>query len=661
MIPNSLRPFRTLVILAGLCLLTVMVYMPGLPGDFMFDDMPNLVQNHRLQVDSLDMNSLLSASYSSTAGLFKRPVSMATFALNRYFYGLAPWSYKIVNLVVHLLTGLAIFLLCRLLVNNARTRYKPGLSDRTIFWLPVVVSGLWLIHPLNLTPVLYIVQRMTSLAALFTVCGLCLYTLGRQRMLAGQHGMGHILGGLVIFGGLATLSKETGVLLPLYMLVIEFCLFRFRGKEETPSKTIIVFFAIVILVPICLFLVVLLVNPEIILNYHSRHFTLIERVLTETRGLFFYLKLIISPSISELGLYHDDITLSRSLLDPLSTLFSSLGLVALFSLALALRNKRPLASLGILWFFAGHALESTIFQLDIAYEHRNYLADMGIILALCSLATTQKVTRLAHFTRAVMPAFFLVVFAYTTWLRAGQWSDNVNHAVYEARHHPESFRAVFSAARIYARLAILPQPDMEERAFTYLDRASQLDENDIMADTIKIKLSAILGKPIEEEWLENIQLKVSRDPVRPARIGSLKELMDCIGTPCDIPIETMDDIFVAALRADSLKHLPNFHAELLNMYAYFTINKTNNPEYGLELFSQAVDLNPEEPQRWINLTNLQIAMGLYDDAELTLEKFKKAGILGGMQKKILELESEIDNLRNTVVDKSDKPLKVANP
>ena len=525
MTPNSLRHFRTLVILAGLSLLTVMVYMPGLPGDFMFDDMPNLVQNHRLQVDSLDMDSLLSASYSSSAGLFKRPVSMATFALNRYFYGLAPWSYKIVNLVVHLLTGLAIFLLCRLLVNNARTRYKPDLSDRTIFWLPVVVSGLWLIHPLNLTPVLYIVQRMTSLAALFTVCGLCLYTLGRQRMLAGQHGMGHILAGLVIFGGLATLSKETGVLLPLYMLVIEFSLFRFRGKEETPSKTVIVFFAVVILVPICLFLVVLLVNPELILNYHSRHFTLIERVLTETRVLFFYLKLIIIPSISELGLYHDDIKLSRSLLDPLSTLFSSLGLVALFSLALALRNKRPLASLGILWFFAGHALESTIFQLDIAYEHRNYLADLGIILALCSLATTQKVTRLAHLTRAIMPAFFLVLFAYTTWLRAGQWSDNINHAVYEARHHPESFRAVFSAARIYARLAILPQPDMEEKAFTYLDRASQLDENDIMADTIKIKLSAILGKPIEEEWLENIRVKVSRDPVRPARIGSLKELM----------------------------------------------------------------------------------------------------------------------------------------
>ena len=94
----------------------------------------------------------------------------------------------------------------------------------------------------------------------------------------------------------------------------------------------------------------------------------------------------------------------------------------------------------------------------------------------------------------------------------------------------------------------------------------------------------------------------------------------------------MDGIFVEALRADSLKHLPIFHAELLSIYAYFTINKINNFERGLELFSQAVDLNPEEPQRWINLINLQIAMELYDDAELTLEKFKKTGTSGVMPK-----------------------------
>lgn len=640
---KHLTPF----LLAGLCLLTVLVYFPGLSGDYMFDDMPNLLQNSRLQVDTLDMESLVSAAYSSGSGLLRRPVSMATFAINRYFFDVDPWSYKVVNLAIHLLTGLLIFLLCRLLVNSYLRQQNTSLSDRAAFWLPLVVSGLWLVHPLNLTPVLYIVQRMTSLAALFTVGGLCMYTLGRQHMLDGNRstGIGYIITGLVFFGGLAVLSKETGFLLPLYMLVIEVSLFRFRNQAGLTCKVIAGFFGIVLVLPLFLFLLVLLTNPESLLNYHSREFTLVERVLTEARALIFYLKMIIMPSISELGLYHDDIALSRGLLDPPSTLYSILGLAALLVTAVALLGKRPLASLGILWFFAGHALESTIFQLDIAYEHRNYLADMGIFLALFSLAAQQNVTRLAHIARAVIPVFFLVLISYTTWLRAEQWSDNINHAIYEARHHPESYRAVYAAARIYARLALLHQPGAEEKAYEYLDRASALNEAGIMADAVRIKLSYILDKPVKQEWFNDIITKVGKEPVKPARITSLYHLMDCIGDPCDIPLDTMDTIFRTALSVDSLAHLPRLHAELLNVYGYFTINKANNPWRGLALFSRAIEIHPHEPQRWINLVQLQIFLQDYDYAERTLQRFRESDAHIGAVKEIQELQDEINTLR----------------
>lgn len=645
MFANNVKLFRTPLILAGLCLLTVLAYMPGLSGDYMFDDMPNLLLNKRMQVDSLDMDSLMSAAYSSGAGLFRRPVSMATFALNRYFFEVGPRSFKITNLVIHVLTGLVIFLLCRLLISSYRARHTTAMSNRAAYWLPLVVTGLWLLHPLNLTPVLYIVQRMTSLAALFTVCGLCLYTLGRQRMLAGKHGLAYIVTGLVVFGGLATLSKESGVLLPLYMLVIEISLFRFRDHHGLPSKSVMGLFAIIILLPLGLVMAVLVVNPESILNYHSRNFTLVERVLTEGRVLVFYLKLIVAPSITELGLYHDDIPLSRGLLDPPSTLYSILGLAALLVTAIALLKARPLASLGILWFFAGHALESTIFQLDIAYEHRNYLADMGIILALCSLAAQQNVTRLAHIARTAIPICFLLLFAHTTWLRAGQWSDNVNHAVYEARHHPESYRAVYSAARIYARMALLHQPGAEEKAYHYLDRASALDETDIMSDVVRIKLSSILGRPVQQEWFDSILSKAGKDPFRPVRVDSLYQLMSCIGDPCDIPLETMNSIFINALSADSLQHLPDLHSKLLNVYGYFMINKANDFEQGLAIFKWAIDINPSEAQHWINLIQVQIAMGRYDEAEQTLEKFRLTDTHGSVTKDIVELQSDIDNMR----------------
>jgi hypothetical protein len=73
--------------------------------------------------------------------------------------------------VIHLLTGLGVFLFTRLLVRTYTLYRKPDLSEAAVEWLPVVVGGLWLVHPLNLTSVLYIVQRMTSLSVLFTVLG----------------------------------------------------------------------------------------------------------------------------------------------------------------------------------------------------------------------------------------------------------------------------------------------------------------------------------------------------------------------------------------------------------------------------------------------------------------------------------------------------------
>ncbi len=191
---------------AAICLLTIAIYVPGLSGDYMFDDMPNLLHNAQLNIETLDTESIQGAALSSGSGKLRRPVSMFSFALNRYFFGLGPYSHKVINLLIHLLTGIGLYFLSRRLIHSYRLYRNPALSDKAMQWIPVVVTGLWLVHPLNLTPVLYIVQRMTSLAALFTVLGLCLYMTGRMRLATGKSGLPLILTGLLLFGGLAIFS-----------------------------------------------------------------------------------------------------------------------------------------------------------------------------------------------------------------------------------------------------------------------------------------------------------------------------------------------------------------------------------------------------------------------------------------------------------------------
>ena len=624
-----------LLLIAGL--LAVVVYFPGLAGDYMFDDRGNVLGNQQLDMAVLDLESIQSAAFSSGSGMLRRPVSMASFALNRYFFGIDPYSYKVTNLVIHLVTGLFLFLLARRMVRCCNQAHGPGLSPAAQYWLPVIVSGLWLVHPLNLSPVLYIVQRMASLAALFTAIGLYLYVVGRCRMREGRHGWVFILTGLLVFGGLATFSKENGALLPLYMLITELALFRFRDNTGQRDKPVLVFFTVIVAIPALLVLLLLAMEPAALINYSSREFTLAERVLTEARVLVFYLKMIIMPSIQELGLYHDDIPLSRGLLDPPTTLYALAFLATLFTAALLLLKRQPLIGLGILWFFTGHALESTVIALEITHEHRNYLADFGILLAAATALAQAPLRRLAPVIHTAIPLLFLVMYSYTTWLRSTQWSDNINQAIYEARHHPKSLRSVFAAGRIHARLALQGHPGSADQAFAYLERASQLDRRGIMPEVTRIKLNYLLDRQVDPILFETILNKLGRHPLSPSDISSLRALAECAGERCTVSSDTMEAIFNAALEYES--------AELLTIYGYYTINKRADFHKGLELFTRALALDPREPQRWKNLINLLIVMQRFDDAARQLETFRTTDTYGNTSRDYLSLRQDLDSVR----------------
>ncbi|MEN8109147.1 MAG: hypothetical protein ABFS22_14230, partial [Pseudomonadota bacterium] len=642
------------LLLAGL--LAVAAYFPGLSGDYAFDDMQNLLSNPRLSMKELDLETLQTASFSSGAGKLKRPVSMFTFALNRYWFGINPWSYKVINLAIHLLTGIALFWLATLMLRQYRRLDNASLSPRAETWLPVIITAVWLVHPLNLTSVLYIVQRMTSLAALFTVLGLCCYVLGRSRLLENRRGWPWIFAGLFGFGGLAVFSKENGILLPGYMFIIELALFRFRGVKNNINKPVAVFFTLFLLLPGLLFLLLLVFQPGTFLaGYDGRDFTLTERIMTESRVLVFYLTQIVAPSVSELGLYHDDIRISHSLLDPATTLYSMLALTLLFTVALGLLKKMPLAGLGMLWFFCGHALESTILPLEIAHEHRNYLADFGIILALGSLVAQIPGRRLAPHIRTVVPGLFIALLAYTTWVRAGQWSDNVNHAIYEAVHHPESPRSVYAAGRIHARLALNGHEDSIEKAYYYLGRASELDYSGILPDIVMVKLAFMLDLPVKQEWYDRIIFKLAEYPINAADLNGLHALSSCQQNVCKTPRATMELIYATVLQHESLRSAGGRHAHAATSYGFYLINVHGEFDQGLGYFYQAVERKPDVVQNWINLINVLVAMHRYDEAGDRLGMFQAENIAGATDRDFNRLAGVIADGRAQLTRQTGQP------
>ena len=159
------------------CAFTFGIYLPGLNGDFYFDDYPNIVNNIRLHLDSLHPFAIWEASWSGITGNLRRPLSVLSFSLNTYFTGLNPVPMKITNLIIHLLCGIGVTILARQLIQQWFR--KDGSSNVNL--ISCLIGAIWLAHPLQLTSVLYVVQRMTSLSTFFSICAISSYCLVRKK------------------------------------------------------------------------------------------------------------------------------------------------------------------------------------------------------------------------------------------------------------------------------------------------------------------------------------------------------------------------------------------------------------------------------------------------------------------------------------------------
>ncbi|MGH8627615.1 MAG: hypothetical protein ACREYC_20875 [Gammaproteobacteria bacterium] len=219
--------------------ITAVLYARGFSGSFLFDDDINITANERVQIESLSSDALKQAAFSIKSGPLARPLSMLSFALNHYFHGLDPFYFKLTNLIVHLATGVALFFALRLLLELFRRRHRV-LTASHRDWIALAVTAAWLLHPLNLTSVLYIVQRMTALAAMFSLLSLVLYLYGRLRQF--EHKSAWIFIGIA-FGvtyPLGVLSKENALLLPVFLLLAEWLLLGFHAPKTLTRRALMV-------------------------------------------------------------------------------------------------------------------------------------------------------------------------------------------------------------------------------------------------------------------------------------------------------------------------------------------------------------------------------------------------------------------------------------
>lgn len=628
----TLPPFLFLAIL----ILSYALYAPGLAGPFLLDDYANLDVLERFQgVDSL--NKLLQFLTAIPAGPLGRPISLLSFLIDDNAWPSDPQNYKHTNLCFHLLNGALITWL------SLKLARILGAKQLRAEYIAVIAAALWLLHPLNVSTVLYVVQRMTILSALFTVLGLLIYVQGRE-ILASKPVAGYILMTAGIVGGtlLATLSKENGALLPLYALIIERCILRSNLARDRYWDY---FEKIVLWGPVFLMALHFASGFRGTIDaYASRAFSLKERLYTEARILVEYLMQIMAPNLSGSGLFHDDYQLSISLLEPPQTLAAILFWVVIFVAAMVLRWKLPLYAFAVFWFLGGHVLESTFIPLELYFEHRNYLPMLGLIFAAVYGMAVYPWRRRMQVVTTVSAIAGIALIAWITASQAKLWGNSLQLAAVWAYEHPTSVRAQQAAANLWLALGDYQRAkDALKLAKRYNADAPELDVQILQVGCIDNSLTTT---EVEQAMASLKSPRSIEASVNRPLIMTMPKLYQ-MASSCNHLDNAMLDSIVDDMIANT-----RFGAEIkASLYALKGQRYANNGDLNsaMEMLDSAFVLKAD-----INIALLQstwlLSAGLYDDAAIYLEKARLIDAAGKWPYQNLR-HADIQGIHDSIVAK----------
>ncbi|MBA4369482.1 MAG: hypothetical protein C0403_17790 [Desulfobacterium sp.] len=462
---------RDSLVLLLFAAITIILYSHTLNSPFVLDDAANILENRYIRISSLTWEDLYNAAFKSLRS--KRPLSNISIALNYYIGRYNVLGYHLFNIVIHIATGIVLYLFLKLTFRV----HSPSRCQNK--FIPFFVTLIWLVHPVQTQAVTYIVQRMTSMSALFYLLSMLLYANGRSLSLQGIVKKGIREGrrpyfyffGSFVTGGLALCSKENAATLPFFIFLYEWFFFQNLDRKWLKQNRICFFWIFFLLL---LFVILYMgENPveKIVSQYETRNFTLSQRLLTETRVVVYYITLLVYPHPSRLNLDHD-FPLSISLLSPVTTLLSLGILAGLIAVAILIAKRERVFSFCIFWFLGNLVMESSVIGLEIIFEHRLYLPSMLVfILPACLFFSYFKSENLS---KVILCAVILIL-SFWTYQRNSVWKNEVSLFTDCTRKSPNKERPYTSLGTSLIRAG------RNEEAVITLSKAIQLNPKSAFA------------------------------------------------------------------------------------------------------------------------------------------------------------------------------------
>ena len=143
-----------------------LVYVPALSAPLVFDDYHSILLNGSIKslwplMGNRGTAPLSPPDASPTAG---RPLVNLTLALNYAISGTDLDSYRVFNILLHVLAALVLWGLVR---RTLRLEYFGGKFGRAADPLALLVALVWALHPLQTEAIEYVTQRTELMVSLF--------------------------------------------------------------------------------------------------------------------------------------------------------------------------------------------------------------------------------------------------------------------------------------------------------------------------------------------------------------------------------------------------------------------------------------------------------------------------------------------------------------
>lgn len=411
------------------------IYGPALDGPFLFDDrylpflMPGFADN---------------PLRAWVVGV--RPMLMVTYWMNTRLFGLDPYWFHFINLVMHGAAAACVWLIAR--------KLTPGHVFAAFCTL------IFLVHPLQTESVSYIASRSEVASGMFFLAGWAVFLYRRAPAIS----VGESLLVMVLYG-MAVLTKEHTIVLAPVLLLTDYFFnpgFTFEGIKK--NWKLYVGLVLAGIGPV-LFLARTLRNADSA-GFNMKDLTAVDYLLTQVRALWVYVRLYLLPIQQNLDY---DMPISRSLFDYGAGL-SLLSWLVLAGIAWVKRKEWPLASFGFFLFLLLLAPTSSFLPIrDVLVERRMYMAVFALSLIAVEFLRRWKTSTvtLGALTAVIGLALMAVTYQRNlVWNSAlALWTDAATKSPNKARPHFQLAYAHYEkgqcadAVRAYSRAAELQKLD----------------------------------------------------------------------------------------------------------------------------------------------------------------------------------------------------------